>query len=290
MDFSALSTRLSELSQKSFAPLPQPADWPLELDASGWCMPLELCAVKATGCLDCESVEKQKRLAFFELINFFSLNIHGERFLLGGLGENLYGPYAEPGWDYLHHFIDEENKHLQYFASFCLRYAGKIYPNKKVVFQREHAPGEASFLFFAKVLIFEEVVDYFNQLMARDATVLPIVRQINRMHHQDEVRHLAFGRAVTSSLFQKWSPRWSAETLASVVAYLERYFDAVLREYTNPLVYCDAGLVGSEPGALRRANELARNAFAAALPLRRRATRRARSFFAELNLAIPEAK
>jgi hypothetical protein len=284
VDANRLSARLTQLSRENFAPLPQLTTWPEELAAEGWCMPIELSPLHSTGCLESESVERKKRLAFFELINFFSLNIHGERALLGGLGANLYGPFAEPSWTYLHHFIDEENKHLQYFATFCLRYAGKIYPDKKLNFPRDYAPGEEAFLFFSKVLIFEDVVDYFNCRIAQDSNVLSIVREINQMHHDDEVRHLAFGRLAIKGLFEKWSPRWPAATREAARNYVASYFDVVFREYTNPDVYLDAGLVGSEPGALSRAHALARRAFESAAPLRERASRRSRAFFASIGL------
>jgi hypothetical protein len=282
-----LSFRLSELSRREFGCLPQIQDWPDALDADGWCMSRELSPLHAAGRLQDTPLELQKRLALFEIVNFFSLNIHGERALLGGLGASLYGPHADPSFVYLHHFVDEENKHMQYFASFCLRYAGKIYADRHVTFPREHAPGEEAFLFFSKVLIFEEIVDYFNRWMARDTSLLPIIRQINQMHHDDEVRHLAFGRMVTKKLFDQWSPSWSPETLAAVRSYLGGYIDATLREYINPEVYLDAGLVGTEPGAMSRAYALAREAFDGSADLRARASRRPRAFFAALGVLGP---
>jgi len=282
-----VAQRLSELSCRNFGTLPQIQDWPDELDASGWCMSRELSPLHVAGRLGDVSLDVQKRLALFELVNFFSLNIHGERALLAGLAASLYGPHADPSFVYLHHFLDEENKHMQYFASFCLRYAGKIYADRHVTFPREHAPGEELFLFFAKVLIFEEVVDYFNGWMARDTSLLPIVRQINRMHHDDEVRHLAFGRVITKKLFNQWSPHWSLETQASVRTYLRSYLDATLREYVNPAVYLDAGLVGTGAGAMSRAHALAREAFDGSAELRDRASRRARTFLATLGVLEP---
>ena len=47
----------------------------------------------------------------------------------------LEDPMLSP---YLHHFLDEENKHMIYFGRFCTDYANKIYPDKKLVFPREH--------------------------------------------------------------------------------------------------------------------------------------------------------
>jgi hypothetical protein len=281
-----LTDKLSRLSRDNFAPLPQISDWPDELTAERLCFSLELSSFAGTGRLQGLTETRQKRLAFFELINFFSLNIHGERLLVAGLAEQLYGPCFEPSWGYLHHFLDEENKHLHYFATFCRRYAGKIYEDRKLAFQPEveREPAERALCFFAKVLIFEEVVDYFNRRLAMDTAVLAIVRRINQLHHRDEVRHLAFGRLVTRQLCERYAPAWPSQTLARIRDELSTYLDVVMREYVNPEVYLDAGIVDAGPGALGAAHALAREAYDAALPLRLAATARVRGYLGRLTL------
>ena len=185
---------------------------------------------------------QQKTLSFHEAVNFYSLNIHGEKSLMEGLAHRLYDPQLTEVAEYLHHFLDEENKHSVYFGTFCLRYGGKIYPDRKVAFPREYAPGEEDFLFFGRVLIFEEIVDFFNKRMMTDERLAPIARDINRLHHEDESRHLAFGRRIVRELWGEWKERWSAETVEGIRAYLDGYFAVVWREYYNRDVYRDAGL------------------------------------------------
>src|SRR6266705_194388 len=63
-----------------------------------------------------------------------NLNIHGEKALVEGLARKLYEREKREISPYLHHFLDEENKHMVYFGEFCTRYAGKIYPDKKLIF------------------------------------------------------------------------------------------------------------------------------------------------------------
>ena len=123
-----------------------------------------------------------------------------------------------------------------------MKYAGKIYADRKMTFEREYEPGEEDFLFFAKVLIFEEIVDVYNQRMARDERLATVARQINLLHHRDETRHLAFGRRFVSELFERHAPAWSESTIQGVRAYLKSYFAATWKEYYNPDVYRDAGL------------------------------------------------
>src|SRR5207244_844073 len=143
-----------------------------------------------------------------EAVNFYSLNIHGEKALLEGLAHRLYQPDLSEVSKYLHHFLDEENKHMVYFGEFCLRYAGKIYRDRKVAFPREYERGEEDFLFFGRVMIFEEIVDYFNRRMGNDERLSTVAREINRLHHSDEARHLTFGRRIVKELFEQWRPSW----------------------------------------------------------------------------------
>jgi hypothetical protein len=139
---------------------------------------------------------------------------------------------------------------MMYFGGFCMRYAGKVYPDRKLSFPRDHAPGEEDFLFFTKVMIFEEIVDFYNVKMGLDERLHDVSRHINLLHHKDEARHLVFGRRLVSDLFQKYSPTWGAETLQAVRDYIAWYLRATWAEYYNPSVYKDAGL--DEPYDLQK--------------------------------------
>jgi hypothetical protein len=110
-----------------------------------------------------------------------------------------------------------------------------------MVFPREYEPGEEDFLFFAMVLIFEEIVDVYNVMMSRDQRLVPLARQINLLHHRDEARHLVFGRQVVKDLFSRYSLRWSDETRRGIREYLKRFLVATWKEYYNPDVYRDSG-------------------------------------------------
>ena len=234
--------KLCQASRMQYGNPYEAVAWPEAVGPDDWCMSPELVSLHGTEVFERLSEREQKRLAFFETVNFFSLNIHGEKPLVEGLAHRLYAAGVEPLSEYLHHFLDEENKHMIYFAGFCLRYAGKIYPDKKVVFPREYAPGEEDFLFFAKVLLFEEIVDVYNVRMSRDERLAPVAREINLLHHRDEARHLVFGRELVKRLFAQFAPAWSASTLQGVREYLGNYLVATWKEYYNPDVYRDAGL------------------------------------------------
>ena len=234
--------RLSRSSRQMFQNPYAVVEWPEAVDPTAeWFFSPELCSLYGTELWDGLDEPARMRLAFFEAVNFFSLNIHGERMLMEGLAARLYKPDFVDVADYLHHFLDEENKHSVYFGGFCRRY-GHIYPNRHVAFARETAPGEADVLFFAKVLLFEEIVDRYNVVQAHDPRLNALARFINQNHHVEETRHLIFGRRIVEALWASWAPRWTAEQVDGVRAYLGQFFTATWREYYNPAVYRDAGV------------------------------------------------
>jgi hypothetical protein len=275
--------RLSERSAEAAASPREPLAWPAAWPADAWCMSPELISIAGTPVWDTLDEPTRRRLAFFECANFFALNIHGERALMEGIARRLYARELAPHAHYLHHFLAEENQHMTWFGGFCQRYAGKIYPDRKVVLAREHARGEEDLLFFARVLVFELIVDTFNQRMATDERLHPLVREINRRHHEDESRHLAFGRLVVEDLWARHAPGWSDDVRTGVRAYMAAYVEATWREYYNPDVYRDTGL--AEP------YQLAREAFAAPVARARRTElqRRCMRILAEIGL-LPEDK
>jgi hypothetical protein len=234
--------KLCEASKNQYANPYVSLEWPDSVDSTAWYFSPELISLYGTPHYETFSEAEKKRLSFLEAVNFFSLNIHGEKALIAGLALQLYKKENELITSYLHHFLDEENKHMVYFGQFCSQYAGKVYPNKKLEFPRDYAPGEEDFLFFAKVLVFEEIVDEYNAQMSADERLAPIARQINLYHHRDESRHLVFGRLLAKELFERYSPQWPPDVLAGVRQYLQNYLVMTWKEYFNPDVYRDMGI------------------------------------------------
>jgi hypothetical protein len=243
------ANRLSTVSKQRQQPLLQNIDWQDKLDLTRWAMSPELISLYGTEFYEALSDEEKKQLSLLESINFFSLNIHGERHLVSGIMQRIHREQEPEISQYLHHFVDEENKHMAFFAEFCHRYAGFIYPERGIVLPRDYEPGESDFLFFAKALIFEELVDAFNARMAKDNDLHPVVQQINELHHLDESRHRAFGRQMVVNIFEQWRDCWSVEKLDEIRQHLVAYLDESWKSFYNPDVYRDLGC--SEPLVLR---------------------------------------
>lgn len=251
--------KLCDASVKSYLNPYSYIEWPEQVDLNQWFISPELISIYGTPVYEGLDDETRRNLSFYEAVNFFSLNIHGEKNLVEGLAHRLYSKSFCEFSEYLHHFLDEENKHMIYFGGFCRRYAGKIYRDRKLAVAREYAPGEEDFLFFARVMIFEEIVDAYNVRVAGDERVEKTARQINKIHHLEEARHLVFGRQIVQYLFEKHSPSWDTATRAALQSYLAHYIASSWKEYYNPDVYKDAfksGATGSAvvPGKSEQVN------------------------------------
>ena len=239
---SELTTRLCRVSEKHFIDPFSRLEWPESLERNQWFMTPELISLHGTEHYDRLDEQQKQLLSFFELVNFFSINIHGERMLIEGLAKRLYRKHTATVSPYLHHFLDEENKHMFYFGRFCNRYAGKLYAEKKVTIEREYADGEEEFLFFARVMLFEEMVYVYNRRMAKDQRLVAISREINWLHHFEEARHLVFGRRLVEELYETHADGWQPEVRQSIADELVGFLDATWKEFFNPEVYKDSDL------------------------------------------------
>lgn len=240
---------LSALSKTHQQTLYSHIHWPDVLADTDLVMSPELLSLYHTEVYASLAPDQVRALARLELVNFFSINIHGERHLMAGIAERIHGQQDTAVSEYLHHFIDEENKHMACFAEYCRRYAGYHFPEHSVRFPRQYAAGEEDFLFFAKALIFEELVDGYNAHMAGDVRLCDVSVQINAMHHGDESRHRAFGRRLVAELYEQYAPSWSTMTRQGIRDYLAAYLRESWKSLYNPAVYRAMGF--AEANSLR---------------------------------------
>ncbi len=240
--FDKLIRRLSAVSEEKFLD-PGALDWPAETDPDGWYFSPELVSLYGSDIWCRMSEPEKKRLSFYEAVNFFSLNIHGEKYLISEVSRRLYQGEQSEVSRYLLHLVEEEVKHMMYFSGFCDRYAGKIYPDRTLQIESSDDEEAEIFLLLARINIFEEISDYYNIVMAKDGRLEPIAREINRIHHVEESRHLAFGRGFLKTSLERHGGDWDSERRASMKSKLSGYLDFVWKQYYNPDVYQDLGLV-----------------------------------------------
>ncbi|MEU7409998.1 diiron oxygenase [Streptomyces sp. NPDC042638] len=218
-------------------------DWVDELAEEQWWMTPDLLTVAGTRHARELDDKVLMRLSKWESVNFFSLNIHGIRELLIEVTRRIHTRGFELPSEFFHRFLGEENGHMWFFAQFCLRYGGKIYPDKSLpVATAEEDAAVANFLVFARILIFEELVDHFNIRMGRDTLLHPLIREVNQVHHDDEWRHIIMGRKLVGLLYEPLRARGDQELRTRLDLYLRRYITASAQSLYNPTVYRDAGI------------------------------------------------
>ncbi|WP_399094232.1 diiron oxygenase [Streptomyces sp. BBFR2] len=249
--FRSILDRLVTLSERDYYDPFKLFRWPDRIDEDGYWMSPELLTVHGTEAGSRLTTEQLKALSKWESVNFYSLNVHGIRELLSELVARIHTPPFAVASEYFHHIIGEENDHMWFFATFCLRYAGKVYPDRSMAFAAPSVPEADTFLLFARLLIFEELVDVFNRRMGDDERLDPTVRKINKVHHQDESRHIAFGRQIVALLHKDLRQRLGAAQLRELETYLKRYMRNSVEGLCNPAAFRDAGI--PEPYAVRRA-------------------------------------
>ncbi|MFE4519039.1 diiron oxygenase [Kitasatospora sp. NPDC056783] len=252
--FRELLDRLTEKAIEDYYNPYQRFDWADHLDEDQWWMSPELISVAGTAQAERLDEATLQRLSKWESINFYSLNVHGIRELLMEVVNRIHQPGFEAPSDFFHHFIGEENEHMWFFAEFCLRYGRKIYRPPVVAALGPaplYEPEVENFLVFARILFFEEMVDHYNMAMGQDERLCRTIRQVNAIHHQDESRHIAFGRELVSHLYGLMRERVDEDRLREVEAYLKRYIVFSVNSFYNPEVYRDAGI--ADPLGLRAA-------------------------------------
>lgn len=235
--------RLSRISREHRYDVYELFDWPGALPQDAYWMSPELTTCYGTQVWAGLDEAARIRLCRYEAVNFFSLNVHLIRDLIGEVADRIYTTRYPGLSEFFHDFIHEENEHAWFFAQFCQRYGGQLYPNRKLA---GAAPSDDTVLrdvvVFGRILIAEELCDVYNARMAEDDRLPPIARQINAVHHEDESRHIAFGRQIMRALHEEAVAHCTPEDVRAAAEYLARYISVCLRSFYNPAMYADADL------------------------------------------------
>lgn len=241
INFDQFLAKMSAVSEAQFI---DPGDfvWPAEVDPDAWYFTPELISLYGSEVWASLDERQRKRLSLTEAVNFFSLNIHGEKFLISEISRRLYASEESELSRYLTHFIDEEARHMMYFSGFCRRYAQKIYPDRTMHGEDSTDEELDMFLLFARINVFEEIVDYYNRTMAKDERLAPVAREINRIHHVEELRHLNFGRIFLKKCLDRHVDDWDDAQRQGLRDHLSSYLTLVWKQYYNPDAYQDAGI------------------------------------------------
>ncbi|MGN7401959.1 diiron oxygenase [Cytobacillus praedii] len=234
--------RIISLSEETYYNPYNSFVWPKTIEENQLWMSRELLSVSGTEYEKQLTEEEIYTLSKWESINFYSLNVNGIRDLLIEMLRLVHKKgYEEPS-RYFHYFIGEENEHMYFFSKFCLKYGDKIYNTDKKKIGNKLDDELDNFLIFVRILFFEEIVDYYNQIMANDKSLHPIIREINKIHHQDESRHISFNRGLVKVLYKNIKEKYDENVIEEVHAQMKNYLAFSLQDFYNPSAYRDAGL------------------------------------------------
>jgi hypothetical protein len=243
MYIGSIVEKLCELSDKEQSARDHYIEWPDEIYFDQPFLPDELISIYGAQVFGALTSKEQRLLGFYELVNFFSLNINFEKRMLVGLVERLYGRDKWAISPYLHHFINEENCHISYMAEFCNRFAGRIYPN-------EMAPGtgpgitseERDLIFFYEALVFKEIAYQYRSLIAAHNTCYEFVRKICHLHAIREKRQIIFLRCMVEELYRSSLSDSNTEKLNRYNDHFAQFFGLVWKSYYDTCMYKDAGI------------------------------------------------
>lgn len=243
--------RMVDLSIENYYNPYKTFNWPDTIGDDQWWMPPHLLTVYGTRFMDQLGEPQLMALSKWESINFYGLIVYGIRELIQEVTKRIYKPKFEFASDYFHHFIGEENGHMWFFAKYCLKYGLKIYPDRRAKGEADQQePDVEAFMVFSRILIFEELGDYFNVQIGKDESLHPMIRQLNNVHHQDESRHIAFGRQIVKQLYARLTIKNDPQKMVEHQNFLKRYMNLCAQNLYNPAAYKDAAI--AEPYKLRK--------------------------------------
>ncbi|MEU5387744.1 diiron oxygenase [Kitasatospora cineracea] len=242
-EVAAAVTRLTAAAENEYYNPYQTFEWPERIPEGALWMSEDLLTVHGTAAAAELSREQYLALSKWESINFYSLNVHGIRELMQEVVRRIHAPGYEIPTPFFHHFLGEENEHMWFFAEFCLRYGGRLFPDRSMAFPGEkHSARLDNFVVFSRILIFEQIVDHFNSKMAADPALPDTIRAINRVHHQDESRHIAFGAQLVRALWQRLVEAGDERETAHGRQYVEKYLQSSIQQLYSVDAYRDAGI------------------------------------------------
>jgi hypothetical protein len=191
--------------------------------------------------------EQKWRLGLLETVNFFSINIHGERSLVRDLVLRVHRKSALGNspviHEYLQHFVHEENAHTFMLAGYCWRYADGVLKDQGLsVGDAALSPAGEELLTFGRTWVLESFLDFLNREAMRDDALDDVPRQIHRVHHIDEARHMTFDKAVIRACVERLRAEGRDGELAAIATQIAAYGRHAVRRLCNASIYKQLGL------------------------------------------------
>jgi len=183
------------------------------------------------------------KLSQLEFCLLCSVSASGEKEVIANMAVRMLKSRYALFRPYFYHFIEEENNHIHMFAEFCARH-GQFFP---ILYS--YAQGNiwgyaetGDLLAFTHVLIFEELGQGLNEVMAKDNALPELVRAINHYHVQDEGRHIAFGRTFIREFSETTRHLVPIDEWVNLQQHVQNYLATRHIDYHNVTIYKDVGI------------------------------------------------
>jgi hypothetical protein len=244
---------LRQSASRSYDPVTD-VDWDLPLDPALPAVPLHRVSLYGTPLWDQMPHELRVQLSWHEFASMASVGLWFELILMQGLLRYAYD--RDPHSQHLQYALTEigdETRHSIMFA----RASEKLAPGAR--YRPTKAVHELGRLFktlgggpslFASVLVAEETLDRAQRELMDTEGLLPLARQVARIHVTEEARHVAYARSAVA----RQVPQLSKPQLAwhrTVTAITSKF---VVDAFIDPSVYTNVGLDKDVAVAQARAN------------------------------------
>ena len=232
-------------------------DWDAPLDPTLPAMPLHRVSLYGTPLWEDMPKAQRVQLSWHELASCMSVGLWFEIILMQALLRYAYdrNPH-EPHTQYALTEVGDETRHAVMFA----RASEKLAPGARYrPHPRVHQLGRlfktvsAGPSLFASVLVAEETLDRLQREGMADPALLPLAREVCRIHVTEEARHVAYARTAV----ERQVPRLNRAELGwhRLVTAVTSVF--VVESFLDPAVYTNVGLDRDVAVAQAKANPFA---------------------------------
>ena len=229
-------------------------DWDTPLDPSLPAAPLHRTSLYGTALWDEISEAQRVQLTWHEFASAASVGLWFEIILMQMLLRHAYDQDPKTAHaQYALTEIGDETRHSVMFArASALLAPGSAYGPHRVIHElgRVFKTTAAGPSMFASVLVAEETLDRQQREMMADESLLPLARQVARIHVTEEARHVSYAREAVIRQVPKLS-RAQLEHHRAVTALTAW---AVVEAMVDPAVYRAVGLDPARAVAEARTN------------------------------------
>ena len=234
-------------------------DWSLPLDDRQYHLPPEFLPLYGTAAWDAMTEDRRKEYSRHECAALCGAGIWFENMLIQAVMRHLAAmPATDPAHRYLLVEVADECRHSMMFGEYIRRAATPPYSPADAMGAGpleqlgDQPSGRA--LTYMLILTVEELLDVCNRATMKDDRVIPVSRQIARLHVLEEARHVSFARTYLSELWPSLSPA----DQQSVSSFARVAVAAVSGLVVNPAVYETLGIEGGAEMARNNPHHQAR--------------------------------